>query len=465
MKEVIGVRFRRNGKVYYFDPRDNEVELGTKVIVETQKGIEFGWVVIPRREIDDSRIQGGLRSIQRLATERDIERYESNKEKSKRAFHICEEKIKQRELDMKLISAEYAFDGNKISFYFTADGRVDFRELVKDLAYALKSRIELRQVGVRDEARICGGIGMCGRELCCHSYLPDFVAVSIKMAKEQGLSLNPTKISGVCGRLMCCLKHEEETYEYLNSLLPNVGDRVKVGNGVIGEVASVNVLRQRVKVVVTDEEGNKDLVEYKIDELQGGKRGRKFDADDSSIDPELSALEEPDYSAVSEEEEFDSELSADREMKPHGDRNRGPREDGEGRRNRPKKGEKSGERFGDRPRKDGQKDGQKDGARDGSKDPSKEAKKGGDRRKGNPDKAQDKGFGKTENRDGNRDGNRDKNREGGKPHGDNRGGKPKMNKGQKPEEQGKEKDGQKNFHRKNRPNNRPRESKKPGQNQ
>ena len=464
MKEVIGVRFRRNGKVYYFDPRGSEVELGTKVIVETQKGIEFGWVVIPRREIDDSRIQGGLRAIQRLATEKDIERYESNKEKSKKAFQICEEKIKQRGLEMKLISAEYAFDGNKISFYFTADGRVDFRELVKDLAYALKSRIELRQVGVRDEARICGGIGMCGRELCCHSYLPDFVAVSIKMAKEQGLSLNPTKISGVCGRLMCCLKHEEETYEYLNSLLPNVGDRVKVGNGVIGEVASVNVLRQRVKVVVTDEEGNKDLVEYKIEELQGGKRGRKFDADDGSFDPALSALEESDYSLVTEDGEFEAEASKDQDMKSHGERNRGSREDSEGRRNRPKKGERSG----DRTRKDGAKDGSRDGAKDSQKDGSKEAKKGGDRRKGN-----EKGFGKAENRDGNSDKNsdknldknRDKNREGGKPHGENRGGKPKMNKGPKPEEQGKEKDGQKNFHRKNRPNNRPRESKKPGQDQ
>ena len=245
MKEVIGVRFRKNGRIYYFDPRDNEVQLGTKVIVETSRGIEYGWVVLDRREVDEEKIQGGLKPIQRLATEQDEQRFITNQEKSRRAYEICIQKIREHDLKMKLISAEYAFDNNKIMFYFTADGRVDFRELVKDLASIFRTRIELRQIGVRDESKMCGGIGICGRELCCHSYLADFIPVSIKMAKEQSLSLNPTKISGVCGRLMCCLKHEQDTYEYLNSKLPNVGDRVTAFDGVSGEVASLNVFVRR----------------------------------------------------------------------------------------------------------------------------------------------------------------------------------------------------------------------------
>ncbi|MBQ9871458.1 MAG: stage 0 sporulation protein [Eubacterium sp.] len=290
MKEVIGVRFRKNGRIYYFDPRDNEVQLGTKVIVETSRGIEYGWVVLDRREVDEEMIQGGLKPIQRLATEQDEQRFITNQEKSRRAYEICIQKIREHDLKMKLVSAEYAFDNNKIMFYFTADGRVDFRELVKDLASIFRTRIELRQIGVRDESKMCGGIGICGRELCCHSYLADFIPVSIKMAKEQSLSLNPTKISGVCGRLMCCLKHEQDTYEYLNSKLPNVGDRVTAFDGVSGEVASLNVLRQKVKIYVTDEEGNKELVEYKVEELVSGPRGRRFEADEAQLDEELSEL-------------------------------------------------------------------------------------------------------------------------------------------------------------------------------
>ena len=290
MKQVIGVRFRTNGRIYYFDPLDNEVDLGTKVIVETSKGIEYGWVVLGKREVDEEKIQGGLKPILRLATEQDDRTYEMNKEKSRHAYEVCAQKIREHDLKMKLISAEYAFDNNKVLFYFTADGRVDFRELVKDLASVFRTRIELRQIGVRDESKMCGGIGICGRELCCHSYLSDFIPVSIKMAKEQSLSLNPTKISGVCGRLMCCLKHEQETYEYLNSKLPNVGDRVTAYDGVTGEVSAVNVLRQRVKIVVTDKEDNKEIVEYKVEELVSGPRGRKFDTDESLLDPELSAL-------------------------------------------------------------------------------------------------------------------------------------------------------------------------------
>ena len=337
MKEVIGVRFRENGRIYYFDPRDNEVGIGTKVIVETAKGIEYGWVVQARREVDEERVQGGLKPIQRLATEQDRQRYEANKEKSRKAYDICVQKIKEHDLKMKLIAAEYSFDNNKVMFYFTADGRVDFRELVKDLASVFRTRIELRQIGVRDESKMCGGIGICGRELCCHSYLSDFIPVSIKMAKEQSLSLNPTKISGVCGRLMCCLKHEQETYEYLNSKLPNVGDRVTAYDGVTGDVASVNVLRQRVKIYVTDDEDNKELVEYRVEELVSGPRGRKFDTDESLLDPELTKL-------VDEGEEAEEKPQPRRRRREGGDGseggNRGDRGD-RGRRDRGDRGERN----------------------------------------------------------------------------------------------------------------------------
>ncbi len=294
MKNVIGVRFRQNGKIYFFDPMDNVCEVGTNVIVETARGVEYGKVVLGKRQIDDEKIIDTLKPIIRVATEDDSKKYETNKEKSVEAFNICCEKIKAHGLKMKLIAAEYTFDNNKVLFYFTADGRVDFRELVKDLAAVFRTRIELRQIGVRDEAKIQGGIGMCGRELCCHSYLNEFIPVSIKMAKEQSLSLNPTKISGVCGRLMCCLKYEEETYEYLNSKLPNVGDTVTTSDGIVGEVSSVSVLRQKVKILITDEEGNKDIIERGVDDLKikPGKRKKKFDQQaDKAAQDELKELE------------------------------------------------------------------------------------------------------------------------------------------------------------------------------
>lgn len=275
MKEIIGVRFRPNGKIYFFDPEDFEIECGQYVIVETARGVEYGKVVLGRREIDDGRLLATLKPIIRIATEADARKYEENKEKSKKAFNICLEKIAKHKLDMKLIEAEYTFDNNKVLFYFTADGRIDFRELVKDLASVFKTRIELRQIGVRDETKIVGGIGICGRELCCHKHLSEFVPVSIKMAKEQNLSLNPTKISGVCGRLMCCLKHEQDTYEYLNEKLPNVGDVVKTVDGVKGEVRSVSVLRQKVRIVVTDKDDNKEVVEYSADDLKYKPKRRK----------------------------------------------------------------------------------------------------------------------------------------------------------------------------------------------
>ena len=275
MTKVIGVRFRKAGKVYYFSPGDEEIKAGQHVIVETARGVEYGHVVLGSHEVDDKKVIQPLKPVIRMATAADEEIERRNKEKEKEAFKICLEKIKKHELDMKLIDTEYTFDNNKVLFYFTADGRIDFRDLVKDLASVFKTRIELRQIGVRDETKIVGGIGICGRPLCCASYLSEFIPVSIKMAKEQNLSLNPTKISGVCGRLMCCLKNEEETYEYLNSKLPNVGDYVTTDDGLKGEVHSVNVLRQTVKVIVVVDKDEKEIRDYKVDQLKFKPRRRK----------------------------------------------------------------------------------------------------------------------------------------------------------------------------------------------
>ncbi len=293
MVKVIGVRFRTAGKVYYFDPLQFQVKRGDHVIVETARGVEYGTVVGEPREVEESRVVQPLKPVLRIATERDDEQEAGNKRKEKDAFKICQEKIVKHGLEMKLIDAEYTFDNNKVLFYFTADGRIDFRELVKDLAGVFKTRIELRQIGVRDETKILGGIGICGRVLCCHSHLSEFIPVSIKMAKEQNLSLNPTKISGVCGRLMCCLKHEEETYEDLNRRLPNVGDFVTTDDGLKGEVSSVNVLRQLVKVIV-DVNDEKEIHEYRLDQLRFRRkhgRGRRNDAADEKELKELEKLE------------------------------------------------------------------------------------------------------------------------------------------------------------------------------
>ena len=274
MTKVVGVRFRVAGKVYFFDPLKYPIKKGDHVIVETARGVEYGTVVSDIKEVKDESISQPLKPVIRIATKEDDKREAENKEKEKEAYRVCLEKIRKHELEMKLIEAEYTFDNNKLLFYFTADGRIDFRELVKDLAAVFKTRIELRQIGVRDETKIVGGIGICGRPLCCHSYLSEFIPVSIKMAKEQNLSLNPTKISGVCGRLMCCLKNEEETYEYLNRKLPNIGDAVTTDDGLKGEVQSVSVLRQTVKVLVTVED-EKELREYKVQELKFKRRNRK----------------------------------------------------------------------------------------------------------------------------------------------------------------------------------------------
>lgn len=292
MTRVIGVRFRPAGKIYYFAPGKFHIRQGDKVIVETARGIEFGTVVTGPKEVKDEEVMQPLKSVIRIATEEDKRAEEKNREKEKEAFEICLEKIRKHNLDMKLINAEYTFDNNKVLFYFTAGGRIDFRELVKDLAAVFRTRIELRQIGVRDETKIRGGIGICGRPLCCHTYLSEFAPVSIKMAKEQNLSLNPTKISGVCGRLMCCLTNEEETYEELNSRLPAIGDTVTTNEGLKGEVQSVSVLRQLVKVVVTLENDEKEIREYKVDELKFRPRKRKNDVRLSKEEmKELAALE------------------------------------------------------------------------------------------------------------------------------------------------------------------------------
>ena len=287
MIKVVGIRFQKAGKIYYFDPLDYELEVPMHVIVETARGVEMGTVLIAPKEVEEDKVVQPLKPVIRIATEEDERIMEENKEKEKEAFAICKDKIAKHELEMKLVAAEYTFDNNKLLFYFTADGRIDFRELVKDLASVFRTRIELRQIGVRDETKLLGGVGICGRELCCKSFLSDFVPVSIKMAKEQNLSLNPTKISGVCGRLMCCLKNEQETYEYLNSRLPAVDDYVSTPSGMRGKVASVNVLRQLVKVVVDNGE-EKEMQEYRVDDLRFTPRRHK---DVKLTEEELKELE------------------------------------------------------------------------------------------------------------------------------------------------------------------------------
>ena len=289
MVKVVGVRFRNAGKIYYFEPGKLDIHAGMHVIVETARGVEMGTVMTEPKGVSEEEVIQPLKPVIRIATEADEKTVAKNREKEKDAFRICLEKIAKHKLDMKLVEAEYTFDNNKLLFYFTADGRIDFRELVKDLAAVFRTRIELRQIGVRDETKIMGGIGICGRALCCNTYLSEFAPVSIKMAKEQNLSLNPTKISGVCGRLMCCLKHEQDTYEYLNEKLPNVGDFVRTTDGNKGEVLSVSVLRQKVRIVVTDKDDNKEVMEYPVSELKFKPKKRR--STERISDEEYKALE------------------------------------------------------------------------------------------------------------------------------------------------------------------------------
>lgn len=306
MVKIVGVRFRNAGKVYYFSPAGFELMAGDHVIVETARGVEMGTVMIPVRQVKEESVVQPLKQVIRVATEQDEKTVQKNLEKEKEAYKICLEKIEKHKLEMKLVKAEYTFDNNKLLFYFTADGRIDFRELVKDLAAVFRTRIELRQIGVRDETKMLGGVGICGRSLCCHSYLSEFAPVSIKMAKEQNLSLNPTKISGVCGRLMCCLKHEEETYEYLNKKLPNVGDFVTTEDGLKGEVHSVNVLRQLVKVIV-EVDDEKEIREYKVEQLHFKKRHRKEKQEEMSQE-EIRELKELEKLEKQEKQDVKSKL-------------------------------------------------------------------------------------------------------------------------------------------------------------
>ncbi len=335
MIRVVGVRFRTAGKIYFFDPVRFEIQKGDCVIVETARGIEFGTVVGEITEVEEDKVVQPLKPVLRIATDRDKEQEAANRQKEREAYQVCLEKIREHNLEMKLIDAEYTFDNNKVLFYFTADGRIDFRDLVKDLAGVFKTRIELRQIGVRDETKTMGGIGICGRVLCCHSYLSDFIPVSIKMAKEQNLSLNPTKISGVCGRLMCCLKHEEETYEELNRKLPGVGDYVTTDDGLKGEVQSVNVLRQIVKVVV--EVGDeKEIRDYVPEQLRFKRRHGKKDKQEAGRE-ELPAAEMS--GALSKEEMRELERLTKEESSAAGEQE----EQQKGRRdNQGQKGERSG---------------------------------------------------------------------------------------------------------------------------
>lgn len=292
MIDVVGVRFKKAGKIYYFSPDNLDIKKNDNVVVETARGIEFGNCVIGIKSVSESEIVSPLKSVIRVANEEDIKKYQENKAKEEDALRICLEKIEKHKLNMKLIDVEYTFDNNKVIFYFTADGRVDFRELVKDLAAVFRMRIELRQIGVRDEAKMIGGIGPCGRQMCCSAHLGDFVPVSIKMAKEQNLSLNPTKISGICGRLMCCLNYEQQTYEEIRSRLPKVSSIVDTEFGK-GEVISNSVVQESVRVKLK-ENGEEIIKDISIDEIKlisGRFEGNvsedeiKIDVEDEDVDP------------------------------------------------------------------------------------------------------------------------------------------------------------------------------------
>lgn len=332
---IIGVRFRKSSKVYYFDPTGYDIKKGDHVIVETARGIEYGTVVLGPKEVTDDKVVSPLKPLTRPATPEDEKTNIENEKKEKEAYQICLEKIKKHDLKMKLIDSEYTFDRNKLLFYFTADGRIDFRELVKDLASVFRTRIELRQIGVRDETKLLGGMAICGRPLCCHTFLSEFAPVSIKMAKEQGLSLNPTQISGVCGRLMCCLKNEQEAYEELNHSLPSIGSQVKTIDGYTGEVQSTSVLKQLVKIVITKKNGEREIREYPVADLsfkdhQISNEGSELEASlNEMVDTEgleqLEIMEKQDMEELQEQEEETGKSGGKRE---NNRRSRGQRRDG-----------------------------------------------------------------------------------------------------------------------------------------
>jgi len=292
MVKVIGVKFKTGSKVYYFDPGDIDIKADDCVIVETARGVEFGEVAFPAKEVDEEEITSPLKPVIRVATDADKKKVEDNAQKEKDAFDVCNEKIAKHGLEMKLVNVEYTFDGSKILFYFTADGRIDFRELVKDLASVYRTRIELRQIGVRDETRAMGGIGVCGREFCCHKFLTDFQPVSIRMAKDQNLSLNPTKIYGACGRLMCCIRYEEETYRELNKTLPRVGYETVTEDGYHGVVSAVNILRQKIKVIVDIGNDEREMREYDAGMLKFTKKNKGGEKKQPPTKEELQIIED-----------------------------------------------------------------------------------------------------------------------------------------------------------------------------
>ncbi|MCR4675106.1 MAG: stage 0 sporulation family protein [Lachnospiraceae bacterium] len=335
MTKIVGVRFRNAGKSYYFDPKDMELFVNDKVIVETARGIELGTVTIPAMEVEDDKVSLPLKEVTRKATEEDKKKAEDNISAEKEAYKICMEKIAKHNLEMKLVQAEYTFDKSKLLFYFTADGRVDFRELVKDLASVFHTRIELRQIGVRDETKILGGIGICGRELCCKTYLTEFAPVSIKMAKEQNLSLNPTKISGVCGRLMCCLKNEEDTYEYLNKTTPKRGDIVATAGGETGEIIDVNVLRQTLRVLF-EENDNKEVREYAVEEVTVKGHKKKGQNNQNQKEAQKLSKEEQEASKLEELDKID-ENNSDNNKKNNQKNGKGDKKDNNKKKNFNKK--------------------------------------------------------------------------------------------------------------------------------
>ena len=293
MQTVVGVRFKKAGKIYYFDPHDLELETGEYAIVETSRGVEYGKIVVGPKEVSEEDIVSPLKKVIRKATEEDAEKVAENRKKESKAFDICLEKIQEHGLPMKLIDVEYTFDNSKVIFYFTAEGRVDFRELVKDLAAIFRTRIELRQIGVRDEAKMIGGLGPCGRPLCCKSFLGEFEPVSIKMAKEQNLSLNPTKISGICGRLMCCLKYEQEYYEEIGKKMPKVNKEVITPHGP-GVVISCNALTEKVKIKVIQEDGTPEVLELHFSEITPVEESNEDSNEDENNDELLNDLDDLD---------------------------------------------------------------------------------------------------------------------------------------------------------------------------
>ena len=358
------------GKTYYFDPAGAKFDLGDNVIVETARGLEYGFVVGPPMEVDEKDITQPLKPVIRISTEEDDRREQKNREREREAFWICRERIQKRGLEMKLIDAEYTFDNSKVLFYFTADGRVDFRELVKDLAGVFRTRIELRQVGVRDETKILGGYGSCGRPLCCHTWLSDFVPVSIKMAKEQNLSLNPGKISGVCGRLMCCLKNEAETYEELNKTLPHPGDEVEAADGMNGLVESVNILRQTARIIV-EVDDEKELHEYSVGDLtilRRRKRGTSRPTMQKNNPPQKAAPAREGKDSREGKEGQGRDKKENREGKGNRE-GRGPRDNRENRDSREGRGNREGNEAAEN--RELQENGENSGRERGRKEPGR----------------------------------------------------------------------------------------------